>query len=558
MSKLFENTLNLLNEAKSPSSAKVKYTKDTHKATFRSEFGTYEDDETYTHGNGDGYITDKDGNVYDVYVSDREGDSGYISGGARHFSVSIDYKGTRLNFSGYTALFSNGSGIDIIPDLNKGYYLEDYCAKHRYDFSSRGEEDRAIFNELSAKGDAEAISFMQAQKDKASEKNEKNLAKQSKKYDFTLDGLIDSQSGYPRFSGEIKEGKVLAKSGEKEISEPILSRILEYFGGRDLNDFEGLRFEINLRSPEGVEPKTKSSYAAINNETGKLVYIGEKENKYGQISYKEYDGVRILPRFINLDETAFGEAVVKYAFRHKDEERVKAILNIDSRGNGMLDLYRDCVKIKKDVDARWSPATSGYNLKQLVSTFTESISELKGETRRAASYDIDSRSFSAQRNRSEAEIKMEKWHNGERRQNVKACSDDKLKAYYKICKANGYDDQANILKAEAENRGIELKESTCGDKRYVSGCCSSCGNEGTDTVENFLKKYGFEDIDYSCDILDIDPLEEVCEECFKSWLPELNNRTYSEYNDLGIDTRTGEPFGEPIEESTIFNKILNS
>ncbi len=84
---------------------------------------------------------------------------------------------------------------------------------------------------------------------------------------------------------------------------------------------------------------------------------------------------------------------------------------------------------------------------------------------------------------------------------------------------------------------------------YILGNCSICGAKGTDTVENFLKKYGFEDIDYSCDILDIDPLEEVCEECFKSWLPELNDKTYSEYDDLGTDTRTGLPFGEPFDES---------
>lgn len=106
-----------------------------------------------------------------------------------------------------------------------------------------------------------------------------------------------------------------------------------------------------------------------------------------------------------------------------------------------------------------------------------------------------------------------------------------------------------------ESQCVDCDDEDCdcdgewGDKRYVLGCCSLCGSEGTDTVENFLKKYGFEDIDYSCDILDIDPLEEVCEECFKSWLPELNDRTYSEYNDLGIDTRTGEPFGEPFDES---------
>lgn len=76
---------------------------------------------------------------------------------------------------------------------------------------------------------------------------------------------------------------------------------------------------------------------------------------------------------------------------------------------------------------------------------------------------------------------------------------------------------------------------------YIVGNCSLCGANGTDTVENLLKKNGFEDIEYCCDVLDIDPLEEVCEECFNSWLPDLNKAVYSEYDDLGTDTRTGSP-----------------
>lgn len=141
------------------------------------------------------------------------------------------------------------------------------------------------------------------------------------------------------------------------------------------------------------------------------------------------------------------------------------------------------------------------------------------------------------------------------------------KLYKKFKEVAEYDDEDEIaeiaVSVEDLVKGKGLKESfedDYGDEEdpfaaekegnpYIVGNCSLCGANGTDTVENFLKKYGFEDIDYSCDILDIDPQEEVCEECFKSWLPELNDRTYSEYNDLGTDTRTGLPFGEPFDES---------
>lgn len=50
--------------------------------------------------------------------------------------------------------------------------------------------------------------------------------------------------------------------------------------------------------------------------------------------------------------------------------------------------------------------------------------------------------------------KMEQWHKGLRRQNVKACSDEKLKIYYNICLEKGYVMEANILYGEIVNREI--------------------------------------------------------------------------------------------------------
>lgn len=55
--------------------------------------------------------------------------------------------------------------------------------------------------------------------------------------------------------------------------------------------------------------------------------------------------------------------------------------------------------------------------------------------------------------------KMDAWHNGTRKQNVKSCSDDKLKAYYKICVDSGYDEEAEKLRSEADSRSLKLNES---------------------------------------------------------------------------------------------------
>ena len=42
---------------------------------------------------------------------------------------------------------------------------------------------------------------------------------------------------------------------------------------------------------------------------------------------------------------------------------------------------------------------------------------------------------------------------------IKSCSDDKLKAYYKICVDSGYNEEAEKLRSEADSCGLKLNES---------------------------------------------------------------------------------------------------
>lgn len=51
--------------------------------------------------------------------------------------------------------------------------------------------------------------------------------------------------------------------------------------------------------------------------------------------------------------------------------------------------------------------------------------------------------------------KMEQWHKGLRRQNVKACSDEKLETYYNICLEKGYVMEANTLYKEIVERDLQ-------------------------------------------------------------------------------------------------------
>ena len=56
-----------------------------------------------------------------------------------------------------------------------------------------------------------------------------------------------------------------------------------------------------------------------------------------------------------------------------------------------------------------------------------------------------------------AKEKMEKWHAGTRKQNLKNCNDGKLRMNFAICKELGYEEECKQIAAEAKKRGIVLE-----------------------------------------------------------------------------------------------------
>lgn len=88
--------------------------------------------------------------------------------------------------------------------------------------------------------------------------------------------------------------------------------------------------------------------------------------------------------------------------------------------------------------------------------------------------------------------KMEQWHKGIRRQNVKACSDEKLEDYYNICLEKGYVMEANTLYREIVERDLqdevpEMKFTKVDGKldadaicKYIETHMNEIGDDGCD------------------------------------------------------------------------------
>ena len=69
-----------------------------------SDSNRYTEKMKYYKGEGNGYITDKEGHVYDVFTRSEQGDAGRIAGGSTYRYVTIkNVKGVDIKFRGYSA-----------------------------------------------------------------------------------------------------------------------------------------------------------------------------------------------------------------------------------------------------------------------------------------------------------------------------------------------------------------------------------------------------------------------------------------------------------------------
>ena len=69
--------------------------------------------------------------------------------------------------------------------------------------------------------------------------------------------------------------------------------------------------------------------------------------------------------------------------------------------------------------------------------------------------------------RAAVEAKMKAWHEGTRKQNIKACSDGKLKINWQVCKELGYDAEVKKIEDEAKSRGLTLESIQIDLEDYV-------------------------------------------------------------------------------------------
>lgn len=503
-----------INEAKKPSNVNLKVnarkvvnqyiTGDIY--DFHSPMESKED--TYVDHTGNGYIMDKTGREYPVSASISQGDAGRIAGGSTSYYVTIyfpgvvgkDGKEAFYSVKGYTAIFSKGDNTGCVSDIQNGYYLEDYIAKYNSHDHNLPQE---LYDELVSRADANAVSYDAQKKAKAGEKQAA--------FDKQYKGL--SSKG---IECEIKNGEVIAKnlqyyndetSSYDEYAAPknIIDKAVALFeiNGYTFKDFEGATF---IAKPD----KDYNLDIRFDTKTGEIIAF---EKHGSRMSKVDFDRVSARIENIKIDKTSpFGKLIMKTvsdkagtqsafittdniakqinkiwgrgsswgthtgysdtAFSLGTPESEMRHIRANVRRHAIEELKAEFAKMKNPDSFTYEALKEVINLlpkKELANEYTGAAVEKPAET---TTTEFKANPVAVQ--------KMTAWHNGERKQNVGACSDAKLKMYYNTCKSLGFETEMNVLKAEAESRGL-LLESKKSRRRneaweYTSGRVPNDGN----------------------------------------------------------------------------------
>ena len=506
-----------------------------------SDGNRYTQTDKYYQGDGNGYIMDKNGNVYDVKCSESTGDAGRIAGGSYHIYVTILRVGPEqqnISLSGYSAVFSSSSSKtygSLISDIKDGIYLEDYLAYHKDDIgydSYKADWVKALIKA----GDGEGSRTVKMKKRDSKINKEESFNQRycviKDKMDFscTSGHSLKYYEGFYAFnkicaeirpsstknSGKTRNGMFGTEKAEEAVKVPeeVHNAIVEEYGklAEDVvakifgsADLKGLKFEFNVWF-EG-----KGGY------DNPAVFGWDIKKK--QFVVMDLGKRKVLDRKYELRLTTVynqkwhGEELElsKYALKFMEDASKIIVKSLGSESKYVADNYKSVMWGK----GYWKPEHKAGEAKEICKEqFAKMKSEKTFNPNKAYYVSPDvvaqvvggksyQKFFVAEKPKVEttespdmtpevtngpdkpkgnsksaaetygkaygpAKEKMEKWHAGTRKQNLKNCNDGKLRMNFAICKELGYDEECKQIAAEAKKRGIVL-ESRLSLTEYIQG-----------------------------------------------------------------------------------------
>lgn len=443
---------------------------------YDSHSGMYQQDDVYNDSDYEGYILDKENNKYKVYGYSKQGDAGAIAGGSTSYSVIITNEdGFKVTFSGWIGIMSRGSNTEIIGAIDAGYYLEDYLCKFRAD----GISDKEKYEELKSNGSADAMSYVghkdEIKKTKAAKFAERYVNLPSKLYVKLNGNQMDISHFFYSISGEVKDTII-------STLQPLFKETIEGTFNMALGDLDSLEGYILFKTP------AYNIDICCDVLKKNLVYVKNNKVENNPVEMElastcTFDITKVSSEFMKIIKEYY-----KYFRKKLKADKSSWIENKTNR------LWKDYVysyssrqysktQAKKEATEEYRKIEFSYNINRddfkdkIVTVDIPSLSEVskrvnpnfqntaeKPDTSLNNAQDITIVEEPTVTPKKEKKFKKEQvfakmtaWHNGERKQNVKGLSDDKLKVNIEACKELGYDAELQILQDEAKSRGLKLE-----------------------------------------------------------------------------------------------------
>ena len=429
--------------------------------------------------------------------------------------------------TGYSAIFSKGSNTECVADISAGYYLEDYIAKYYNSYShgekfkelaEKGDKNAKPYSEfqkekrLSKEAEFKQRYILLPQygihfeinnngfeiinwhpgKSSDEQKSKSKQHTNTKIYIKDENGNSILNPEWEKLGNEIKELQRKADELiEEKLREILIAELSKVFKTKDIDSLKGIsgKFVVPFYMYQKIGKngnKHSDITLAIDSKTKNVVAVAPEVSKVidSKLELKLADNITINKKFMSKKMEDLFRQVAKawkkanggkqsqyvednwfriqkegggywnwnknksQARREAAEEYKKLIKSMDFDSNDVLTFSLALVQqyVQGDLDPEL-----GEVEKPLEDPTPQPAKERGKDTKMSKS------AYKA------AYQKMQDWHDGKRGQNLKSCSDAKLKMNYKVCKELGYEKECGLIEDEAKKRELTLESLSLND-----------------------------------------------------------------------------------------------
>lgn len=272
--------------------------------------------------------------------------------------------------------------------------------------------------------------------------------------------------------------------GWKDLFKPFYSIINNYFDTYDKILDEVAEIAKKGRYIEDVTKLRRGStwnYAVFNQKYNSDIVLSIVGYEKATIVSHAYAAWPVILHPSSVSTSKFymfdaGKGMSGYKITNAMYEKAAKVIDqlqsaLDVMNNDFEQLYNKWISkfmLGEPIDFDKIEDEAETNIENQAKSNGDEINKIEGAKTEKEAEEIVSKEVKlTPKERAAVEAKMKAWHEGTRKQNIKACSDGKLKINWQVCKELGYDAEVKKIEDEAKSRGLTLESIQIDLEDYV-------------------------------------------------------------------------------------------